>query len=276
MANQSEQCARLAAARDQYRRCLLCEHRCGVNRLAGEVGRCGAGATARVHRYRVEYGEELELVPSCLFYLSGCDLRCVFCVGEQDAIDPSRGQALTVDLFQSGLQAGLAQGARTIQWVGGEPTIHLPAVFQAMSQCSQLPTVVWKSNFHATPEAMALLAGVVDVYVADFKFGNDRCAKQLAGIDDYFRIVTRNLMLAAQAGRLIVRHLLLPEHLDCCYRPILQWLKTSLPGVALSLRDSYLPSWHAAEYGALGQTIGRRAARHARAMAEEMGLQVIQ
>ena len=55
--------------------CRLCEHRCGVNRSFGERGPCKAGVEARVFRHRVECGEEPELIPSHLLYLSGCDRR---------------------------------------------------------------------------------------------------------------------------------------------------------------------------------------------------------
>ena len=254
---------------------MLCEHRCAADRLAGERGPCKAGPTPRVYKYRVEYGEELELIPSCLFYLSGCDLRCVFCVAELDAFDPSRGQELTAEVFRAGLEQGMAQGARTLQWVGGEPTIHLPAILRIMHEVPPAIPVVWKSDFHATPEAMALLDGVVDVYLADFKFGNDVCAKRLAGIDHYTAAVMRNLNLAARQGRLIVRHLLLPGHFDCCYRPIVQWLRENLPAVPLSLRDSYLPRWRAGEFGEMGRVLEPGAGRRARDLALEAGLEVI-
>ena len=65
----------LATAEAHYRHCLLCEHRCGVDRTAGERGECKAGPVPRLFRHRIEYSEEAELVPSHLFYLSGCDLR---------------------------------------------------------------------------------------------------------------------------------------------------------------------------------------------------------
>ena len=64
----------------------------------------------------------------------------------------------------------------------------------AMAGCSRLPPVVWKSNFFGTEESFDLLDGVVDVYVADLKFGNDACAERIAGVEGYLPIVTRNLL----------------------------------------------------------------------------------
>lgn len=268
---------RLARAREHYARCALCEHRCGADRLAGQRGPCKAGAGARVFRHRVEYGEELELVPSHLFYLSGCDLRCVFCIAGLNAFDPSRGRELTPAYFNECVAWGRARGARNVQWVGGEPTIHLPAILDVMARCPDLPPVVWKSDFFGTPEAFDLLDGVVDVYVADFKFGNDACARRLAGVDGYVGVVTRNLRLAAaQRRRLIVRHLLLPGHAECCYRPVARWLADHLPEAAFSLRDSYLPSWRAARFGALARPIDPDEGDEARATAGRLGLTVIE
>ena len=62
---------------------------------------------------------------------------------------------------------------------------------------------------------------------------------------NYLAIVKRNLKIAAAQGDLIVRHLILPGHFDCCFRPIVGWLRANLPGVKFSLRDGYLPSWRA-------------------------------
>ncbi len=166
---------RLESARLHYQACGLCEHRCGVNRALGERGPCKAGPVARVYKHRVEYGEEWELVPSHLFYLSGCDLRCAFCVAEANAFDPRRGRLLTAEFLAQAIERGSEEGARTLQWVGGEPTIHLPAILEAMGGCPDLPPIIWKSDFHGTREAFALLDGVVDVYLADFKFGDDAC-----------------------------------------------------------------------------------------------------
>src|SRR5262249_27739255 len=233
----------------------------------GERGLCKAGPVARVYKHRVEYGEEWELVPSHLFYLSGCDLRCGFCVAGINAFDPRRGRRLTAEFLAGAVEQRRAEGARTLQWVGGEPTIHLPAILDAMTGCDDLPPVVWKSDFYGTLEAFALLDGVVDVYLADFKFGNDACARRIAGVSSYVAVITRNLIAAAKQGELIVRHLLLPGHFDCCYRPIVRWLVEHLPEVKFSIRDSYLPRWQASRHPELGQTLSGRDGDRARRLA---------
>lgn len=262
-------------AQEHYRCCALCEHRCQMNRWKGERGPCKAGPDARVFRHRIEVSEEAELVPSHLFYLSGCDLRCAFCIAELNAFDPHRGQELTPEFFQEAVAWGQEQGARTLQWVGGEPTIHLPTILSVMARCSALPPIVWKSDFHCTPQALNLLEGVADVYLIDFKFGNNGCARRLSGVDGYVEIVSRNLCHASRQGDLIVRHLLLPGHLDCCFRPLLNWLQRFLPETKFSLRDGYLPYWQARRHSELARPLDRDEAEHARELAIKAGLRLI-
>jgi putative pyruvate formate lyase activating enzyme len=266
---------RLALADEHLLCCTLCEHRCGANRRVGERGPCKAGCEARVFRHRIEYGEEPELVPSHLFYLSGCDLRCCFCIAESNAFDPGAGTLLTADLLAGAVAWGRQRGARNIQWVGGEPNIHLPAIIRAMAACDNLPPVVWKSDFYGTPAAFELLNGIVDVYVADFKFGNDDCALHLAKVERYVDTIARNLVIATHRGDLIVRHLLLPGHFDCCFRPIVEHVARELPGVKFSLRDGYLPRWQSRHYGDLAHPLDAETALRARDHAASRGLRLI-
>ncbi len=265
----------MARARRHDRQCLLCEHRCAVDRAQGERGVCKAGPVARVFRHRIEFGEEPELLPCHLFYLSGCDLRCAFCIAEVNAFDPSRGRELTPDFFLEAVRWGQTQNVKTLQWVGGEPTIHLPRILEVMSAATALPTIVWKSDFYGTENAFELLHDVVDVYVADFKFGNDDCARRIASVDNYWAVVTRNLRIATGQGRLIVRHLLLPGHYECCFVPVIRWLQRELPGAAFSLRDGYLPRWRAHSLPELGRRIGQTEATAAKRLATQAGLDVI-
>lgn len=267
--------ARLEVADRHLLSCQLCEHRCSANRLANEKGPCKAGSVARVFRHRVECGEEPEIVPSHLFYLSGCDLRCAFCIAEVNAFDPSRGRVLDADFFRSAVEWGRTQGAINVQWVGGEPTIHVPAILHVMAECPDLPPIIWKSDFYGTPESFELLDGWVKTYIADFKFGNDQCAERIARVQNYVSIIERNLQIAAHQADLIVRHLLLPGHFECCYRPIVDWLAGAMPNVKFSLRDGYQPRWQASRHPELAQFLSRSEGLAARRLAEERGLNVI-
>ena len=266
---------RATEALSLYRGCQLCERRCGVDRLAGQRGFCAAGTEARVWRYWVDYAEELPLVPSLLVYLSGCDLRCAFCISEANAFDPLRGRPLTASWLDTIVAWGIGQGARTLQWVGGEPTIHLPTILEVMAQCERRLPVVWKSDFYGTPEMWRLLEGVVDTFVADFKFGNDACAARIAEVPRYVEVITRNLLDVAARRRLFVRHLLLPGHCDCCLRPILAWMQRWIPHVPLSIRAGYLPRWKAMRHPELARPLDREDGRRALELAAAHGLTVL-
>lgn len=266
---------RLALAERHLDSCNLCEHRCSANRRAGERGPCKAGCEARVFRHRVELGEEVELIPSHLFYLSGCDLRCCFCIAESNAFNPNEGTELTPGFLAEAVAWGREQGARNIQWVGGEPTIHIPAIVRAISACRDLPPVVWKSDFYGTPAAFDLLRGIADVYVADFKFGNGACAARLAKVDRYVETVARNLRIASEQGDLIIRHLLLPGHFECCYRPIVEHIARELPDAKFSIRGGYLPRWQAHHYGELAHPLDHSVAAEALKHALSKGLNVV-
>ena len=73
---------RAEIGRRLLRRCTLCPRRCRVDRLAGEVGRCGIGGRARIAGYGPHFGEEAVLVGrggSGTIFLTGCSLGCCFC-----------------------------------------------------------------------------------------------------------------------------------------------------------------------------------------------------
>ena len=109
--------------------------------------------------------------------------------------------------------AALANGARTVMILGGEPTIHLPAALEFVAALPDAAKLVWKTNAHGSAQARELLDGMFDVWLADFKFGNDACARRLAKVPDYVRVVRENLLWADEHSELIVRHL---AHAGAC------------------------------------------------------------
>lgn len=292
---------RVPRARARLADCRLCAHDCGVNRLAGETGLCRAGAAARFFSAQVEVADELELIPTFAIALSGCDLRCDFCITGASSWNPRAGAGFTAAALAAQARAALRQGARTIMVLGGEPTIHLPGVLELVSLLPDTARLVWKTNAHGSAQARELLAGLFDVWLADFKFGNDACALRLAKVPNYCRVVQENLRwfagterrspnrhaaavnpsepagreTGAPSGELIVRHLLMPGHVECCWRPIAAWLAETLPGVKVNLRSGFWPAWHAARHAELRQTVSKAESDRALAVAQAFRLHLI-
>jgi putative pyruvate formate lyase activating enzyme len=115
-----------------------------------------------------------------------------------------------------------------------------------------------------------------DVWLADYKFGNDDCALRLAKVPHYQRVVRENLMWASSHSELIVRHLLMPGHVDCCWEPVAQWLAAELPFVKVSLRDGFWPAWQAARHPELRGPVAASEAERAQDLARSYGLRLIE
>ena len=267
---------RAQAARGLLASCHFCAHHCGVNRLAGERGLCHAGAETRCFSAQVEVSDELEIIPTYAVALSGCDLRCDFCITGASSWNAAAGVGIDVRVMAARAQRALELGARTVMVLGGEPTIHLPTALEFVAEMPATAELVWKTNAHGSAEARALLDGMFNTWVADFKFGNDECAQRLAGIPDYVRVVRENLLWANEDSRLIVRHLLMPGHVECCWEPVAEWLAAELPGVKVSLRCGFWPAWHSRRHPELCRTPYAEESARARRIARGLSLRLIE
>ena len=286
---------RAAAARASLADCHFCAHHCGVNRLAGETGLCHAGAGARFFMAQTEVTDELELIPTFAVALSGCDLRCDFCITGKESWNPRAGAFFSAGEIAKKARSALAKGAKTVMILGGEPTIHLPAALEFVSHLPDDAKLVWKTNAHGSAQARELLDGIFDVWVADYKFGNDDCSRRLAKVSDYTSIVRENLLWFAgrpvgvqalacsggtlkrelQRGELIVRHLLMPGHVDCCWRPVAEWLAENLPRVKVNLRSGFWPAWKSSRHAELRGAVTADETRRALRIAEHCRLNLI-
>lgn len=266
---------RVDRARAMLANCRLCAHDCGSNRLAGETGLCRAGAEARFFSAQVEVSDEMELIPTFAVALSGCDLRCDFCITGAASWNPGAGAGFNATAMAARAEAALENGARTIMVLGGEPTIHLPAVLEFVSRLPETAILIWKTNAHGSAQARELLNGMFDVWLADFKFGNDTCARRLAKVSDYVRVVRENLVWADAHSELIVRHLLMPGHVECCWRPVAAWLAETLPGVKVNLRAGFWPAWQTRRHGELQNALSSSETDFAFGVGHELGLNLI-
>lgn len=255
-----------------YQACCLCEHKCRVNREK-TAGKCGV-QESRIASKFLHYGEETVLVPSYTIFFSGCTFNCVFCQNWDISQNPC-GVAIEPKALVTAVKQRKKQGARNVNWVGGDPTSNLLYILNVLKKLDSNIPQVWNSNMYCSEETMKLLHGVMDIYLTDFKYGNDSCAKRLSKIDGYTAVVKRNHMLAYQQGEVIVRHLVLPNHGTCCSRPILEWIQKNTLEVAVNVMGQYRPEYHADEYEEITYPVLREEYLQVKEYAETLGLFLI-
>jgi putative pyruvate formate lyase activating enzyme len=253
--------------------CMLCEHKCGVDRTKGERGFCGV-LESRIHSEFIHLGEETELVPSYTIFFAGCNFKCVFCQNWDISQNPENGVELRPQMVARLIQS---YHARNVNWVGGDPTPNLPFILEVLTHLEKNIPQVWNSNMYLTEESMKLLDGVIDIYLTDFKYGNNKCARRLSKIDNYLEVVQRNHLLAGRQCEMIVRHLMLPNHFKCCTKPVLQWISKNFGGkVRVNLMDQYRPAYQAFKYEEINCRLSREEYNRARNYAAEFGLNLVE
>ena len=89
---------------------------------------------------------------------------------------------------------------------------------------------------------MKILRVLTDVWLPDFKFGPGRCAMTLAKTPWYWETVTRNIALLAQWGEdFSIRHLVMPNHVECCTYPVLEWIAEHMPTAPVNVMAQFHP-----------------------------------
>ncbi|GAA5130672.1 radical SAM protein [Luteolibacter yonseiensis] len=256
--------------------CEICHHRCGANRLEGPAGRCGAAAEPNVFSAQIEVGDEHEIIPAYAIALAGCNMRCAFCITGDESWHPRRGHRLDAADVAGRASAAIGKGqADSLLVLGGEPTIHLPWLLELVAAMPEKARLVLKTNGLSTSAVRAVLDGLFDVWIVDFKFGNDACAEKLSLTRGYTGAVGETLLWAASHTDLIIRHLLMPGHVDCCWRPAAEWISIHLPGAKVSLRSGYWPTWRAADHVPLDRPLDAAELSEAMAVATHLKLHLV-
>ncbi len=227
--------------------CHFCERRCGVNRLKGKEGYCGV-LDSKIATEFIHLGEEPELVPSYTIFFSGCTFSCCFCQNWDISQFSERGIFIPPEKLAELISI---KKAKNVNWVGGDPTPNLHYILQVLEKLQELKVnlpQVWNSNMYLTEESMELLDDVMDIYLTDFKYGNNNCAKKLSNVGNYWEIITRNHLLAEKNGEVMIRHLVLPNHLECCTKPLLKWISQNMKNFSLNVMDQYRPEYQTSKF----------------------------
>lgn len=236
--------------------CNFCEWDCRVNRAEGKVGFCRLDGTTSVGSYFHHYGEEAPLIGvdgkggSGTIFFESCNSHCVFCQN-WDISQPKTKMSILGESVTPARLAEIAQelahdGAANINYVGGEPTIDLHTIVNSMKYMSRSIPLIWNSNMYCTMETMRILADLIDLWLPDFKFWRDECAKRLMWVGakaSYPEVVRRNHVFAADHGSMIIRHLVMPGHVECCTKPILDFISETIGDKVLAnIMAQYYPS----------------------------------
>jgi putative pyruvate formate lyase activating enzyme len=186
----------------------------------------------------------------------------------------SLGKRLEPRAFGDLVRARRAEGAANVNFLGGEPSVNLLAILEALKQCPPDTRVVWNSNMYFTESQAELLKGLVDVYLADWKYGNDACALKLSAAPRYMEVLRRNLRFAVETARAIVRYLVMPGHNACCFQPIAEVMAAEFSEVPLSILDPYVPLFRAPRVAGMDRASTREEADEVRAIARAHGLRM--
>lgn len=290
LAQRGELPDRARRAQQLLAQCVLCPRRCSVNRLAGEVGFCRAGAEPVVASWNVHPWEEPPISGtrgSGTIFFSYCTARCRFCqnypisqLGVGNRVSVERLAEMMVELQ--------TRGCHNINFV--TPTHFAAQIVQALPHAIGLGLripLVYNTSGYDSPETLRLLDGIVDVYLPDAKYADDDVARRLSGFARYVeanraalkeihRQVGDELVLDDEGTAvrgMIIRHLVLPGGLAQSAE-VFRWIARELsPNVHVSVMNQYFPAYRVLDDPVLGRKVAPEEYAEAIDAFEQAGLQ---
>jgi len=287
---------RAEAALELLSPCRLCPRRCGVDRLAqgsletppAAQGTCRSGRKAKVSSFGPHFGEERPLVGSHgsgTIFFTNCNLRCLFCqnydishLGHGEEVSPEQLARIMLNLQ--------ARGCHNINLVS--PTHFVPQILESLCLAAGeglwLP-LVYNTGGYDSPEALALLDGVVDIYMPDAKYWDSAVSRLLSGAEDYPQVMRQALKeMGRQVGDLIldrsgiarrgllVRHLVMPDGLAGT-EGIMNFIAREIsPDTYVNVMAQYRPCYRADEVPQLRRPISNDEYRRAVEEALQAGI----
>lgn len=258
-------------------KCVLCGHRCQVNRLRGQLGKCRAGIKPKMASFCVHHGEEPMISGqrgSGTIFFSNCCLKCVYCQN-YDISQQGFGREVEIEELAQIMLNLQDQNVHNINLVS--PTHSAPQIMEAAALARQqglkLP-FVYNTGGYDTLELLRELDGKIEIYMPDLKYFNEEKAFKYSGVRNY--VETAKVAISEmyrQVGKIkfnpegvavsgvLVRHLVLPNNLAESERA-LDYLASLLPAgrqgskdIWVSLMAQYNPQYRATEFPELSRRL---------------------
>jgi putative pyruvate formate lyase activating enzyme len=248
---------RINKALGRLEHCDLCPRKCGVNRLGGEKGFCGAGRKIKIASYNAHFGEEAPLVGrfgSGAIFLSHCNLLCQFCQN-YDISHLAEGWEVNLDQAASMMLRLAERGCHNINFV--TPSHMVPQILETLSPAIaaglSIP-LVYNSSAYDRKETLEILDGIVDIYMPDFKFWDEKWAERYCAAPDYPGVAREAIReMHRQVGDLVineegvatrgllVRHLVMPHGVAGTEEIVTFLAREISPHTYTNIMDQYRP-----------------------------------
>lgn len=259
---------------EKLNNCVLCPHRCNVNRNKGELGRCKTNANVKIALYSLHKFEEPCISGkngSGTIFFTGCNLFCLYCQNYKISQEHI-GTEITVERLAEIFIEQQKKGAENINLV--TPTMYVYHIIEALNLARKnglnIP-VIYNSNGYENLETLKLLEGYIDVYLPDLKYAVAEIGKKYSKINNYFETATKAIIeMYRQVGAprfnengmiqkgVIIRHLILPNNI-LNSKCILNWISNNIDkNVYISLMAQYFPTYLAKSESSIARKLNER------------------
>ena len=269
-------------------RCNICPHKCQVNRIKGQVGRCKSGNKVKIALYSIHNFEEPCISGkngSGTIFFSNCNLNCVFCQNYEIS-QLGQGKEFEISELADIMIKEQEKGVENINLV--TPTSYIIQIAESIKIAKgkglKIP-IVYNTNSYENIESLKLLDGLVDIYLPDLKYYYNKLGKRYSNVDNYFEIATNAILeMYRQVGNVqidsngilqkgvVIRHLVLPNHIENSKR-VLKWIKENLDNkVFVSIMAQYFPTYKAKDIEKINRKLTQKEYQEIMEYVDSIGL----
>jgi putative pyruvate formate lyase activating enzyme len=260
-------------ALDGLHDCSFCPRACHADRFSGKTGYCKSDAYFSISSICIHHGEEPAISgPNgiCNVFFGHCNLQCIYCQNYQISDNMSNGYHYTLRSIINDILSVLDRGIPALGFVSPTHQLYqMNVIINILHALGRKPVIVYNSNGYDKVEELRKLEGIVDVYLPDFKYMDTRLGKLYSDVNNYPEVALEAIReMYRQKGStvvyrrdgiaesgLIIRHLVLPGHVENS-TGVLECIARELsPSVTISLMSQYYPTYRVKDHPVLGRRI---------------------
>lgn len=244
--------------------CNLCPRECNSKRSENKQGACKALKNLKIASYNLHFGEEPPISGrngSGTVFFSGCTLRCAFCQNYPIS-QLFNGRFYSIEELSQIFVHLQKRGAHNINLVSPTPYLYhfVKALYLAFKNGLKIP-IVYNTSGYERPEIIKKLSSLIDIYMPDFKYYDNKLSLKFSGVNNYFENAYFSIAeMFKQTGELVtdkngvaekgvlIRHLILPGHTENSKKVLKTIFESNFKNSYLSLMSQYFPAYKAPDY----------------------------